>query len=86
MSDTPRADLVQADLQSPEGRIASIAHGLMCRHLNQFRDEMELFAKREVLLAQIAVTKRFGTFPEAIKLQVELDKVNLAISKRVLPL
>lgn len=75
-------ELRQDSVETPEGRLAAIAHALLARYLDNFRDEIALFAKREILVAQIETTKKFGTFPEAMKLQRELDKVNFEIAKR----
>lgn len=71
-----------SDGETPGARIAAIAHALISKHLNDFRDEMVLFASREILVARIEVMRAYGTFPEAMKLQQELDKVNWEIAKR----
>jgi hypothetical protein len=89
-------ELVQEPVDTVEGRIASMGHALMSRHLDQFRDEMRLIAKRERLVAQRdEVRKALGEQAHikgrelylthrAIELQKELDAANIEIAKRCL--
>lgn len=82
---------------TPEGRIAAAAfaildetvvrygktgHGPRFPDRADFREGLQLYVRREIVIAKLQVIKDHGTFPAAIKLQMELDQVNWEIAKR----
>ena len=86
MSDFPRA----------EGeRISALAHAVISRRLNEFRDEMTLIATREVLIvcrdlvrklqsedAQHKSRELYMTM-QAVEFQKQIDKISREIAKRL---